>query len=91
MNVAITNPENILMWKLLDHEEKVTVGDVLRYRSNSNSSLPEAKNYIVAKTDQHHFEIVEETGRESASEPPRHKAVRYTDIGYNVFLERWCS
>jgi hypothetical protein len=76
------------MWKILKPGDKVSVGDNLRYRSNSNTQQPEAEVYEVVRTDQHYFEIVRQTEKDKVSEPPDRKAVRYTDIGYNVLLER---
>lgn len=77
-----------MMWKLLNHGEMVSVGETLRFRSNSNSLLPEDQTYLVVRTDQHYFEIIEKKERRNIDESPRRKVVRYIDIGYNVVLER---
>jgi len=77
------------MWKALNHGDKVSVGDTLRYRSNSFSQPLEGDTYVVIKTDQHYFEIIKEGDDSEAPEPPRRKAVRYLDVGYNVLIERW--
>jgi len=79
------------MWKTLNYGEKVTVGDTLRYRSNSNSLLPENETFVVARTDQHYFEIIQKTENTNGSGPPHRRVVRYMDIGYNVALERWST
>lgn len=80
-----------LMWKTLNHGENVSVGDTLRYQSKSNSLLPESELYLVIKADQHYFEIIQKIANENTTESPRRKAVRYLDIGYNVFVERWAD
>lgn len=77
------------MWKSLKYGEKVSVGDTLRYRSNSNSLLSQDVTYVVLRIDQHHFEIVRAADRDDAGEPPERKVVRYIDIGYNMHLDRW--
>ena len=77
-----------MMWKLLNHGEMVSVGETLRFRSNSNSLLPEDQTYLVVRTDQHYFEIIEKQERRNIDESPHRKVVRYLDIGYNVVLER---
>ena len=79
------------MWKSLNHGDKVSVGDTLRYRSNSYSPPPEGETYLVVKIDQHYFEITKEGDDSEAPDPPRRKAVRYLDVGYNVLIERWCE
>jgi hypothetical protein len=79
------------MWKALNYGEKVSMGDTLRYRSNSNSLLPENHTYLVLRTDQHYFEIIRKTFDIDPAEPPDRKVVRYIDIGYNVVLERWAE
>ena len=78
-----------IMWKILNYGEKVSAGDTLRYRANSNSLLSADKTYLVTRSDQHYFEMIEKTDDNNASEPPPRKAVRYMDIGYNILLERW--
>ena len=77
------------MWKALNHGEMVSVGDTLRYRSNSNNQPLEGETYLVVKSDQHYFEIIKERDDSDVPEPPRRKAVRYLDVGYNVLIERW--
>lgn len=77
------------MWKPLKHGELVSTGDTLRYQSNSNSLLPKDEVYLVIRTDQHYFEIIQKSPNENTTEPPRRKVVRYLDIGYNVLVERW--
>jgi hypothetical protein len=77
------------MWKTLNHGENVSIGDTLRYQSGSNNLVPAEKLYLVVKTDQHYFEIIQKTSNENGIEPPRRKVVRYLDIGYNVLVERW--
>jgi len=77
------------MWRSLKYGEKVSVGDTLRYRSNSNGLLPKEETYVVLRVDQHYFEIIRAEDRDPAAEPPDRKVVRYIDIGYNVLLDRW--
>lgn len=77
------------MWIPLKHGESVSVGDTLRYQSNSNSLLPKDEVYLVVRIDQHYFEIIQKISNENALEPPRRKVVRYLDIGYNILVERW--
>lgn len=77
------------MWKALSHGDKVSLGDTLRYRSSSDNSTLVGDVYVVVRIDQHHFELKNKDVPLDASEPPRIKAVRYLDVGYNVLLERW--
>jgi hypothetical protein len=77
------------MWIPLKHGEQVSLGDTLRYQSNSNSLLPVDEQYTVVRVDQHYFEIIQKNADKNAVEPPRRKVVRYLDIGYNVLVERW--
>jgi|KBSMisStandDraft_5_1062788.scaffolds.fasta_scaffold791916_1 hypothetical protein len=77
------------MWKTLNHGEKVSIGDILRYQSNSNRLLTNEEQYLVVRTDQHYFEIVHKITNENTIDPSRRKAVRYLDIGYNILIERW--
>ena len=77
------------MWTTLNHGENVSVGDTLRYQSKSNSLLPEGEQYLVTRIDHHYFEVIQKNASANTTEPPRHKVVRYLDIGYNVFIERW--
>jgi hypothetical protein len=79
------------MWKTLQHGENVSEGDTLRYQSKSNSLLPEDEHYLVIRIDQHYFEVIPKAVNPNATEPPRRKAIRYLDIGYHIFLERWCE
>lgn len=85
----MSNIAQYLMWKTLNPGEKVSEGDTLRYQSKSNSLLPQDELYMVVRTDQHYFEIIQKLANEDPVEDPRRKAVWYLDIGYNVFLERW--
>jgi len=77
------------MWKSLKHGELVSTGDTLRYQSNSKSLLPTDEVYLVIRTDQHYFEIIQKSTNENITESPRRKVVRYLDIGYNLLVERW--
>jgi hypothetical protein len=77
------------MWKTLKHGEQVSTGDTLRYQSNSNSLTAKDEAYLVIRTDQHYFEIIQKSANENTTEPPRRKVVRYLDIGYNILVERW--
>ena len=77
------------MWKTLNHGDKVSAGDTIRFRSRSNNQPLEGEIYLVVKTDQHYFEIVKRSDNPEGSEPPNRKAVRLIDVGYNVHLERW--
>ena len=77
------------MWKALNHEDKVSVGDTIRFLSKSNSLPLQNEIYLVAKTDQHHFEIIKKADNSGESEPPRRLAIRLIDVGYNILLERW--
>jgi len=77
------------MWKSLKHGELVSTGDTLRYQSNSKSLLPKDEVYLVIRTDQHYFEIIQKSTNENITESPRRKVVRYLDIGYNLLVERW--
>jgi len=66
-------------------------GNTLRYQSNSNSLLLKDEVYLVIRTDQHYFEIIQKSTNENITEPQRRKVVRYLDIGYNVLVERWAE
>ena len=77
------------MWKALNHGDKVSVEDTIRFRSKSNNQPFEGQIYLVVKTDQHYFEIVRKSDICDGAEPPHRKAVRLIDVGYNVQLERW--
>lgn len=79
------------MWKSLKYGEKVSTGDTLRFRSNSNSLLSQDETYLVLRIDQHYFEIVRRVGNDQTAGSPDRKVVRYIDIGYNVLLERWAT
>ena len=76
------------MWQVLNSGDKVSEGDYLRYRSISNQPV-ESEVYLVAKTDQHYFEIVKKSDSDEGYSFPPRKLVRYIDIGYNIRLERW--
>jgi hypothetical protein len=76
------------MWHALNHGDRVSVGDNIRYRSKSNQPL-QGEIYLVVKTDQHYFEIVRKIDQEDGTEPPPRKVVRLIDVGYNILLERW--
>jgi len=64
------------MWKSLKHGELVSTGDTLRYQSNSNNLLPKDEVYLVIRTDQHYFEIIQKSTNENTTDPPRRKVVR---------------
>ncbi len=76
------------MWQALNPGDRVSEGDFLRYRSISNQ-LVESEVYLVAKTDQHYFEVVKKADCDGGYSLPPRKLVRYIDIGYNIRLERW--
>ena len=77
------------MWKSVNNGEQVSVGDFVRHQSRSNGQPPEEEKFLVVRTDQHYFEIVQAAGHAVELEPPRRKVIRYIDVGYNVRLERW--
>ncbi|HTI92592.1 MAG TPA: hypothetical protein VL727_18480 [Puia sp.] len=77
------------MWKALNHGDKVSPGDTLRYRSRSDNSTLAGDVYVVVRIDQHHFELKNKDVAPDAPELARIKAVRYLDVGYNVLPERW--
>jgi hypothetical protein len=77
-----------IMWKALNHGDAVSVGDKIRYRSKSNQPL-EGEIYLVVKTDQHYFEIINTADQFDLSELPARKVVRLIDVGYNILFERW--
>lgn len=79
------------MWKSLTNGEQVSIGDTVRYRSKNNSHPIADEKFVVVKTDQHYFEVVQNADQSNQPEPPRRKVVRYIDIGYNVSLERWAD
>ncbi len=78
------------MWKALNHGDRVSVGDNIRYRSNSNQPV-EGEIYLVVKTDQHYFEIIKKADNCDVSEAFPRKVVRLIDVGYNILLERWAE
>ena len=77
------------MWTALNHGERVSVGDTIRFRSRANSQLMEAETLVVIKTDQFYFEVVRKADHHDGIEQQGRRFVRYIDIGYNVLLERW--
>ena len=77
------------MWKPLNNGDNVTVGDALRYRSNTNSNPVRDELYLVVKADQHYCEIIPHPQDKPTAEPPSRKIIRYIDIGYNLLLEIW--
>ena len=76
------------MWKTLNHGDKVSVGDTIRFRAKSNSLPLQSEIYLVAKTDQHYFEIIKKADNPGESEPPHRLVVLLIDVVYNILLER---
>lgn len=79
----------MLMWRRLQQDDGVFVGDTIRFCSGSQVKPLHDEVYRVVKTDQHYFEIIRKIEISLSPESFQRKIVRFIDIGYNILLERW--
>ena len=77
------------MWKILNNGDTISVGDTIRFRPKSNVQTAQSEIYLVAKTEQHYFELIKKPDARDRQEEPQRLAVRLIDIGYNLLLDRW--
>lgn len=75
------------MWKPIQTNERLTVGDILRYQPASSGLTTKDKIYEVVKTEIHYLEVVEKQEGRPMQEQPARKVIRYMDIGYHLSLE----
>ena len=75
------------MWKPIQTNERLTVGDILRYQPASSGLTNKDKIYEVVKTEVHYLEVIEKQEGPPVQEQPARKVIRYMDIGYHLSLE----
>ncbi|HVK96503.1 MAG TPA: hypothetical protein VM368_01745 [Flavisolibacter sp.] len=77
------------MWKLLNSNERVLLGDKIRFFTKQTHSGT-TDVYTVIKTEQHFFQIMSAVQKEDDSAYNTIvKIVKYFDVGYYFKLEIW--
>ena len=77
------------MWKVLKPGDTLQIGNTIRMSAVSYPVGSDAITYEVIKTDLHYFEIIRENNDHSLLLKVDNKIIRYTDIGYYLFIEVW--